>query len=174
MTRNSKSRDERGAEDDFTSFVTAAVNLAAKLDHLAAHQTKEIPYETFDPAIVALCRAINEFPGIVTVESCQGSIDGHRKTEDGQPAQWSVHIAPHPKITLAGYCSLEFLAWVLGKEASAAGFDVVFGLKSPPPYLNEPGQAAYFYIHGVNRHPDELAQLIKKMREERFALPDEA
>src|SRR5262245_52964908 len=97
----------------------------------ADQPTKEVPYDEIEPAVRDLCRAINEFPGIVTCDSCQGLIDGHRP---GEP--WSVYFGCDRLASLEGYASIEFLVW-LQREARAAGFrDLYVGVNAPPPYLN--------------------------------------
>lgn len=129
----------------------------------------EFDLDEFDPAIITLCEAINEFPGITTSESCQGYIDNHRPGE-----AWTVYFGPNGPIASEAYCAIEFLAWLLGpREAGAAGFDVSLTLSSAPPYLNEPGRTMSFCIEGRNRHPDELAALIRKMRHDCFVTAEE-
>jgi hypothetical protein len=144
--------------------VIAAANELSERDLTTPPRAEE--YADFDPAIVELCRTIKEFPGIATSESCQGFIDGHRPDRP-----WAVYFGPQRRMTFAAYCSIEFLAWLKGKEASAAGFDVSLRLHSAPPYLNNPGNTAYFVIEGRNRHPDEFAAFIRDMREKCFFVP---
>jgi 5-methylcytosine-specific restriction endonuclease McrA len=107
------------------------------------------PSAKFDEAIVELCKAINEFPGVATSDSCQGFIDNHRP---GEP--WSVYFAPQPSPpSRQGYAALEFLVYLCGSEAHAAGFDVRVGLNAPLP-LHAPGECLYFFIKGYDRHPE--------------------
>jgi hypothetical protein len=124
-----------------------------------------IPYDEIDLAIRELCRAINEFPDIVTSDSCQGFVDGHRL---GKP--WSVYFKPNGLPTLDAYASIEFLAYICGREAHAAGFDTRLGAAAPPPVLNGVCQSMYFYIECLNSHPDNFAGFVRKMRDEFFAL----
>ena len=125
--------------------------------------------DRFDPAIVELCKSVNEFEGIRTTESCQGYIDGHRLNKP-----WMVLFEPDGLISHEAYCAIEFLAWILGRrEAGAAGFEVSLKLNSAAPYLNGPGRTMYFTIEGWNRHPDELAALIRDLRERCFVTCDE-
>jgi hypothetical protein len=95
-----------------------------------------LPVGELDPAIVELCHAINEFPGLRTRESCQGFVDGHRP---GKP--WAVYFQPTPSPpTRDGYTSLEFITWLCCYTARDRGFDVSVELNAPPPYLNGPGE----------------------------------
>jgi hypothetical protein len=128
----------------------------------------ELPVDELDPAIVELCRAINEFPDIRTSESCQGFVDDHRP---GKP--WAVYLGPSPSPpTPEGYSSLEFLVWLCRHIARDRGFDVSMRVNAPPPYLNGPGECMYFIIEGTNRHPDEFAAFIRDTRDHVFCLPD--
>jgi hypothetical protein len=127
----------------------------------------ELPVNELDPAIVELCQAINEFPGLRTYESCQGFVDGHRL---GEP--WAVYFQPTPSPpTPDGYTSLEFMTWLCCYTARDRGFDVSMELNAPPPYLNGPGECMYFIIKGRNRHPTEFAQFIREVRGRVFCLP---
>lgn len=130
---------------------------------------EHVYYDTFDPAIVLLCKAINSFPGILTTASCQGYIDGHRKG-----LSWRVCFSPLPEtvITPQGYCSIEFLTWVINSEAKNMGFDVTLRMESFPPDPSEIGRSLSFVVEGHNRHPDDLAELINRLRDERFLLPE--
>jgi hypothetical protein len=111
-----------------------------------------LPVGELDPAIVELCRVINEFPGLWTRESCQGFVDGHRP---GKP--WEVYFQPTPSPpTPDGYTSLEFMAWLCCYTARDRGFDVSVELNAPPPYLNGPGECMYFIIKGRNRTQPSL------------------
>lgn len=150
---------------EWTLAAIAAANELTERD-LMTPPTARNDYADFDPAIVELCRAINEFPGIATNGSCQGFIDGHRPDRP-----WAVYFGMERRPTFEGYCSIEFIAWLKGSEASAAGFDVSLRLNSAPPYLNIPGNTAYFVIEGRNRHPDEFAAFIRDMREKCFFVP---
>ena len=132
-------------------------------------EISDADYETFDPAIVDLCRAINEFPDIQTSDSCQGFVDDHR---EGEP--WSVYFSPNPSPpTPAGYASIEFLAGLSNRPARDAGFDVRVRLNAPPPAINGPGECLYFIIEGIKRHPDEFAAFVRETRDAGFFLPDE-
>jgi hypothetical protein len=125
--------------------------------------TDETPYDEIDPAIVELCRAINEFPGIATMESCQGFVDGHRP---GQP--WAVYFGMAPDVTPAGYASIEFLTWV-ACDAAKSGWEI--NVYSPPPYLNEVCRSMYFILSSLNEHPDKAAAWIRKLKADCFYLP---
>lgn len=125
----------------------------------------EIPYDELDPAMVRLCRTLNEFDGIATQESCQGFVDGHRH---GKP--WSVYFGFDGVPTLEGCAAIEFLVW-LRREAQAAGFELELTVNSLAPYLNGVCQSMYFIIKCANRHPDELADFVRQMKKEAFLLP---
>ena len=129
----------------------------------------ELPYHLFDPAVVSLCKAVNEFPGLCTIDSCQGFIDDHKK---GIP--WLICLQPHPQITFAGYCSIEFLAWALLPRATPPELKVAFGLHAYPPHHNTPGRAAYFWIEGKKGHPDRLAEHIRELRSAYFRVPTQS
>jgi hypothetical protein len=127
---------------------------------------KEIPYDDLDPAIVELCKAINEFPGIITTESCQGFIGDHRP---GEP--WAVYFNFDGLPNLDGYASVEFLVWVTKREAWAAGFDTAVLVNAPPPYLNGICQSMYYCLQCPNQHPDEFAKFLREMRDQLFHVP---
>ena len=127
------------------------------------------PYEELDPAIVELCRVINEFPDTFTIDSCQGFIDGHKPDEP-----WSVFFKPDFPASFDAYSVIEFLAWVInGGVAYGEGFKVKLHLNSTPPGFNAPGETMYFFIQGYNRHPDEFAVWLRKVRDSNLVLPDQ-
>ena len=145
-------------------FPAAAVSvsspqlLIATPPEMTMRKISDADYETFDPAIVDLCRAVNEFPDIQTSDSCQGFVDDHR---EGEP--WSVYFAPRPSPpTPAGYASIEFLVYLCGRPARDDGFDVRVRVNAPPPLLNGPGQCLYFIIEGIKRHPNEFAAFVRE------------
>jgi len=129
-------------------------------------ETKDVPYDQFDPEMVELCRVINEFPGIVTSSSCQGFLDDHRP---GNP--WHVYFECHGLPSLEGYASIEFLVY-LKREARADGFDMDVGVSASAPVLNGVCQSMWFTIHCRNRHPNDYAAFLRKMRNEIFFIPD--
>jgi hypothetical protein len=131
--------------------------------------TDDLPYHLFDPAIVSLCRVLNEFPGLCTIDSCQGFIDDHKKD-----TPWLICFRPDPQITFQGYCSIEFLAWALTPRATPPGVKVSFGLNAYAPHFNTPGMSAYFWIEGRKGHPDELAEYIRELRSVYFRVPTQA
>jgi hypothetical protein len=140
--------------------------LAARTTQNRTPLDDELPVG-LDPAVVELCHAINEFPGLRTRESCQGFVDGHRP---GEP--WAVYFQPTPSPpTPDGYTSLEFMTWLCCYTARDRGFDVSVELNAPPPYLNGPGECMYFIIKGRNRHPTEFAQFIREVLGLVFCLP---
>jgi hypothetical protein len=131
-------------------------------------EVKDVPYDQIEPAIRELCRAINEFPGVVTSGSCQGHLDGHRP---GEP--WQVYFSCNGLASLEGYASIEFLVW-LQSEARAAGFkDLFVGVCAPPPYLNGVCESMYFFYECTEGHPDDLAKLIRELRDELFVTPQQ-
>jgi hypothetical protein len=129
-------------------------------------ETKDVPYDDFDPEIVGLCKLINEFPGIVTSSSCQGFLNNHRPEEP-----WHVYFECDGLPTLEAYASIEFLVY-LRREALASGFDICIGVYAPPPILNGLCRSMYFTIECKNRHPDDYAAFIRDMRKEIFFIPD--
>lgn len=129
-----------------------------------------IPYGEFDPQVVELCRAVNEFPGIVTTESCQGYINDHRPDEP-----WTVFFAPNGPVTSAAYCSIEFLVYLLNgcgiQQDGHKGFKATVCLNSADPGMNGPGATLYWFIEGTGRHPNELATAIREQRKKWFYVP---
>jgi len=128
--------------------------------------SSKLPYHLFDPAVVSLCKAVNEFPGLCTIDSCQGFIDDHKND-----TPWLICLQPHPQITFAGYCSIEFLAWALLPGTTPPELKVAFGLHAYAPHHNTPGRAAYFWIEGEQGHPDQLAEYIRELRSAHFRVP---
>jgi hypothetical protein len=113
-----------------------------------------IPYGELDPAIVPLCRLLNdEFPGIQTSESCQGFVDGH---QPGKP--WGVYFRLDRRIrhVQTALDSLELLAWMVNSDLARARpeWGISLGLNAAPPTWNY--RPLYFWLHGESAHPDDL------------------
>jgi hypothetical protein len=126
----------------------------------------EPPYHHLDAHTRQLCEALTEFPGIKTIDSCQGFIEDHRP---GKP--WHVYFQPVPPITPAAYASIEFIV-SQRREARASGFDIYIEAGSPPPALNGIGESLYFVIKCANDHPDRFAAFLREMRRKFFILPN--
>jgi len=131
-----------------------------------AWESKDVPYDQFDPEVVELCKTINEFPGIVTFGSCQGFINDHHA---GEP--WHVHFGCDGLPTLEGFASLEFLVYVK-REAMADGFDLYVGVGAPPPMMNGICKSLYFFYECNTRHPTDFATFLRDMRDKFFCIPD--
>ena len=132
-------------------------------------------YEELDPAIVELCRAINELPGLMTISSCQGFIDGHRK---GEP--WHVMFAIR-EVSPASYWSLTHVVAMIQDYKLCAPADAVV---DDSVLFNRPRVAADVTVHscldcmlnrpalrftivgyekeGYSDRPDDLALFIRK------------
>jgi hypothetical protein len=82
-----KPYDDQNPDDeqhDFFDFLIEEENadgvpgFVATRDELIelCRQKEQIPYVELDPAVVKLCRVISEFPGIMTLGSCQATSMG--------------------------------------------------------------------------------------------------
>lgn len=123
---------------------------------------KDIPYDELDANIVNLVRALNRYPGVMTVGSC----GGHEIITN--PSQWQAGTW-YVKFTLPsgkfGWYLLEHLAWVVNEDYRGSGKNVMLLPTSAPPYLNTVGQCLHFIIEGYSgENPDELAEFLDVTR----------
>jgi hypothetical protein len=123
---------------------------------------KGIPYDELDANIVNLVRALNRYPGVMTVGSC----GGHETITN--PSQWRAGTW-YVKFTLPsgkfGWYLLEHLAWVVNEDYRGSGRNVILLPTSAPPYLNTVGQCLHFVIEGYGgENPDELAEFLDATR----------
>ncbi len=123
---------------------------------------RSIPYDELDANIVSLVRALNRYPGVITIGSC----GGHEAITN--PSQW-VAGTWYVKFDISsdklGWYVLEHLAWVINEDYRRAGKNVILFPTSAPPYLNTPGQCIHFVIEGYNgENPDELAAFLDQTR----------
>lgn len=119
------------------------------------------PYDELDPNIVNLVRALNEFPGIATSESC----GGHGDDIDGKPPLWQVWISVETeedewRPTAEGWLSLEFITYAMRSMAGAK--TEAFGF---PPQANFPSESIYFVVEGSS-DPDDAAAGLLAMKAE--------
>lgn len=122
-----------------------------------------VPYRDLDPNIVSLVRALNRYPGVETLGSC----GGHEVTTN--ESQWEAGTW-YVKFTLpwdrTGWYVMEHLAWAINNDYSRGDHKVIFMPKSPPPFLNTPGECLAFVIEGFGgEDPDELAQFLVRTLE---------
>ena len=124
---------------------------------------KNIPYDELDANIINLVKALNAFPGVITVGSC----GGHEEITN--PSQWpagSWYVKfKLPRDRLGRYV-LEFLAWVINENCRSLGGDAVVLIPTAaPPYLNTPGDVLYFVVEGYEgEDSDALAELLQEFR----------
>lgn len=164
---------EAGIDEEFSLdvllFDEDSEMIADELDSDALSPTqprgnskKDIPYETFDPNIVGLVRALNRYPGLMTIGSC----GGHEIITN--PSQW-VAGTWYVKFDLhadrLGWYVLEHLAWAINEAYRGAGHHVILLPTAPPPYLNTPGQCLHFVVEGYEgEDPDKLAHFLESVR----------
>lgn len=126
---------------------------------LRGNSKKDIPYDTFDPNIVGLVRALNRYPGLMTIGSC----GGHEVITN--PSQWEAgtwYVKFDLHADRLGWYVLEHLAWAINEDYRGAGHHVVFMPIAPPPYLNTPGKCLHFVVEGYEgEDPDKLAQFLE-------------
>lgn len=107
---------------------------------------KQIPYDELDSNIVGLVRALNKYPGVITVGSC----GGHEPPL--QPSQWlagSWYVKFDIVPDRTGWYVLEHLAWAINEDCRLLGNQHVILMPiAAPPYLNTPGRCLAFVIEG--------------------------
>lgn len=91
----------------------------------------------------------SEFDGIADVEIEYAEID----VEEGGVIPTSISLSFHP--TTCGFHALEFLVWALG-DMRRAGVNVHHYLRSPPPWLNQPGNSLRFLAY-LNPRSTEIS-----------------
>lgn len=109
---------------------------------------------------------LSSFDGIKSVEFEGAAID---KDDGGVfPASITMQFTPDE----TGFHAMEFIVWALG-DMSRAGANVRHHLRSPPPWLNRPGNALRLDIYLYPRSDDisdkkalaETAREVKEMAE---------
>lgn len=127
-----------------------------------SNSKKDIPYETFDQNIVGLVRALNRYPGLMTIGSC----GGHEVITN--PSQWEAgtwYVKFDLHADRLGWYVLEHLAWAINEDYRGAGHHVILLPTAPPPYLNTPGQCLHFVVEGYEgEDPDKLAHFLESVR----------
>jgi len=123
---------------------------------------KAIPYDEIDANMVSLVRALNRYPGVLTLGSC----GGHDVVTN--PSQWEAGTW-YVKFTLptdrSGWYLLEHLAWAINNDYRRGGGRLMLLPISPPPYLNTPGECLSFSIEGFGgENPEDLATFLVKVR----------
>ncbi|OEJ21082.1 hypothetical protein [Streptomyces subrutilus] len=121
-------------------------------EEISAFETGAPPWDALDPGIVSLVRAFSRMPGIITVSSCEGHPE-----RDGEKADWHIgwklrsadaavsiiDAGPHPE----GWLLTEWLLWH-ANDLGRAGYDIIRSTSIPAPFLNFPGRALTFWVHG--------------------------
>lgn len=125
------------------------------------------PYSELDSNMVKLCRALNKFSGIYTISSCGGHENpaSYQRPEGSWSVSFTVEHNEH------GWRALEFITWVINNALARGGFQVHLSPYSPPPYLNEPGNALTFLIDGKGIDPDKCAEELIQLKREYYVLP---
>lgn len=122
-------------------------------EEISAFEDAEPPWADLDPGIVPLVRAFQQLPGIHTKSSCAGHPD-----RDGASAEWHigwvlrsadpkasiVDAGPHPE----GWLMTEWLLWH-ANDLRRARRAIRTDFSVPPPFLNFPGRAMTFWVHGT-------------------------
>jgi hypothetical protein len=123
--------------------------------------TTPIDYEAIDPAVRRLCRVLNNLPGIRTVHSCQGFIDGLRP---GLPWIVSFELDRHPQHIAGAVDSLEWLTSIIDDFYETDEGDVGFDFDCPPIEGRRPLRFHFCSggIEGVP--PDLIAEAIEAAR----------
>ena len=130
---------------------------------MSNRQKRNVPYDDLDANIINLVRALNGYPGVITMGSCGGH------PEPRNPGQWpagSWYVKfKLPKDRLGWYV-LEFLAWAINEDCrTLAGNHLILLPTAAPPYLNTPGDVLYFVVEGYEgQDPDALADFLKEVR----------
>jgi hypothetical protein len=118
-----------------------------------------IPYDELDENIIGLVKSLNEFDGLQTTGSCGGHKDKPGENEEGH---WMISFRiDHSR---AGFLCLEFLTWLFNSELPMSGHEVRLSLNSFDPSSNEPFEAIYFFVEGVNSDPDDIAKSVTGMK----------
>lgn len=121
-----------------------------------------VPYDDLDATIVTLVRALNRYPGVMTVGSC----GGHEVITT--PSQWeagSWYVKFRLPSDKFGWYLLEHLAWVVNEDYRLADPRVILLPTAAPPYLNTVGQCLYFVVEGRDGvDPDDLAGFLDETR----------
>lgn len=123
----------------------------------------KLNYKELDSNIVNLVRALNAFPGVVTIGSC----GGHPDPGPGQWPEGRWYVKMEFEKNEAGWIALEFLAWAINVDY-ASEYHAFFYPTSAPPYLNRPGKMLAFALEGRDVEPDDLAEFLDTVREECF------
>jgi hypothetical protein len=115
-----------------------------------------------DENIISLVQALSRYPLLITLGSC----GGHEVKDN--PSQWDAgtwYVTFRLPATKGGWLVLEHLAWAINHDYRSGNPDVSLLPKSPPPFLNTPGEMLRFAIEGYNgADPDDLAQFLKRVR----------
>ncbi len=112
--------------------------------------------------IEKLTEILGTFEGITVIDSFGGDILSDR---------WSVlfKVAHNED----GWFALEFLAWMINENFAGAGTKVTLYPNSPPPHLNYPGRSLYFVLDRYGEDPEELAEMIDKLKASYYYSPSE-
>jgi hypothetical protein len=110
-----------------------------------------IDWTSVDQRIINVVRTIDAMPGIAAVSWVYpGSADWPRgdwgvawQMLAANASETVFQAGPHRD----GWASTEWLIW-LSTDFSRSGFNLWQDVFSPPPYLNEPGESACFWIFG--------------------------
>lgn len=122
-------------------------------EEIRVYENTTPPWDTLDPGIVDLVRAFSKMPGITTVSSCEG----HRE-RDGDEAEWHIGWAlrsADPTMSIIdagpdpqGWLLTEWLLWH-ANDLARADYRIVRSTSIPAPFLNFPGRALTFWVHGA-------------------------
>ncbi len=127
-----------------------------------------IDYTELDTNIVDLVKVLNEFPGIITIDSC----GGHPNPGPGQNPAGEFSVAFKVEHTEHGWFSLEFLVWAVNNSLVRTGHNVRIYPYCAPPYLNDPGHTLYFTLEGADADPGTIAKHLRDMRQDFFMTPN--
>lgn len=128
-----------------------------------------IPWSTIDPNMIKLIKTLNKYPALQTIGSCGGH-------ETPQPGQWDIntwYLLFELDKNKTGWRVLEFLSWAINNDFSRAGHEIMLLPKSPPPWLNIPGQCLRFAIECTDgTEPDHVAKYLDEWRKNYLILDD--
>jgi hypothetical protein len=127
-----------------------------------------IDWDDVDPNVRALVRALNTFDGLATISSC----GGHEKPTS--PVQWEAgtwQVAFEIDRSEDGWFALEFLAWLINRDAGRSGRRLLLVPDAVPPYLNYPGHCLFFRLEGYGEDPERLASYIERSRADCYVNP---
>ena len=128
----------------------------------------DIRYSEIDANVRNLVRILNLYPYVETLGSCGGHEEITNASQCPAGDFWvTLNFKPHPSARFA----IEFLAWAINSDYRRADHDVVFMPKSPPPYLNTPGECQYWVIEGYGEDANELSRFLSDVY---MLMPDEA